>query len=564
MTGSKRVRRFAAARRRTGPVACALAVAGTLIAAAPGLAQSPYPLTPGSAGSRSAGAPPLAGPFGAARPGRQGILMQDLGAPSADGLGLLAPAEGGLGPALWQGLGLQGALALLDGLPPALASRAMADLTRRLLLSSANPPAASGAAPADSLLLRRVDLLGRYGFPAEVVALVEALPAQSLTPALARRRAEALLIQSHPEQACQPTANPPPTATPLAVEDDVFWHKLQIFCQLQAGKPEQAALGMAMLREQGIKDEGFFILAERMGKLAKGKPRKPTAFDALTIALYRGADQPIPAEAASPPTPWLDRAIALSAPTPPAQRLASAERAEAGGALPADALAYLYGDTPIRAADRTKILSTLLTEGTPLARAQAFQAVRALRDPVAKANAAAELLRGLRQRDGGLYLSMVRALLPSLREMLVLDGALAAAPEIARAFYGVGDIRAAGPWVRLLQANSRDLFRGQGGLASLVTMDRLANQGDIDGAFPANPAAILMNPAVSLDRLGAAAARRATGETVLLALSTLAGVGGPTKAPPGVLRQVVLALQGVGLNDAATAIGLEALAVQAP
>jgi hypothetical protein len=489
--------------------------------------------------------------------GGSGIVAQDLGGMNADGYGLLDYRSGDLGRDLWGGTTMDQALALIADLPMGAPSRAMTALARRVLLSTATPPEAQGNAGA--LMPARADALFRLGLQGDLADLLGRVPDEALSPALRGRRMEARLLLGQFDPACADAK------AGAAAGSEPLFQKAQVFCQARTGESDAAALGMDMLREMGQADAAFLVLAERLGGLSKGKVPAPKVLDPLTVTLYREAREPFAGDPLAQAEPWLDRAVALSGPAAPAQRLAGGEIAEATGALPPDALRYMYGDTPLTPAEKARSLESALSENSPTARALAFQLVQALPNTQARGAAMAKVLEQTRATNPGLYLTQVRVYLPMLREVQVRDDALAFGPALARALYGAGDAKAGAAWLRFLQSKERDDANAQAASKTLWSMDRVASHRVITDALPLTDEmtrAFVPGPTIPLESLGMAVARRATAETALLALISLGAEGGPATANWIIVDEVARGLEAVGLADAAATLVLEALAVR--
>ncbi len=547
----------------------ALVLGGAVAAfsAAPVLAQSgPVRLLPqGSNGNggngfggggalpsfRQAPAPAPAPPIvGSGRMGPGGIEVHDLGAINPDGYGLIDTRSGGLAADMWQGTDMGTAVALLTKAPVEAPSRAMAALLRRVLLTTATPPAGR----AGALMPARVESMFAQGRPDDVIAMVERLPDDGVTDDLRRRRVEALLLERALDKACAETQD--------AVRDSeaAFWLEASIFCQIRDGKTEAASMGMAMLRETGDSKESFLMLAERMGGLSNTAPKTMTSPDPLTVALYREAGLPFPSDVMATPTPWLTRGVSLSAPADPAQRLDAGERAEAVGALPTEALRFMMGDMPIPAQKLSQPIDVALGSISPTGRATAYQIVQGTSEPGKRGRLAASLLRSV-SLTPALYGPMARVLVPALRDVPPSAVEAGVAMDLARALFAAGEIRNGVAWV--------DALRRAGGIPA-GGMDRLEAlvraQDDPMEALPVPTAAdVGYGGAVGghggLEALGLAAGRQSVAETALRALQVL-GPNGPGAASPITLRTVVEALVSVGLVADARAIATEALALR--
>ncbi|GEO81895.1 hypothetical protein ROR02_20260 [Pararhodospirillum oryzae] len=526
--------------------------------------------------------PPALGPV---LPGPEGVEIRALGGIDLDAAGLLTPATGGLAPSLWQGLTRPQALALLDSLAVGVPSPALTALARRVLLTSAAPPPLEAEGASGALIARRADLLFRLGLHGDVATLLGAVSPMALGGVPLQRFLDALLLQGRVDDACA-TVVAATSATPPRLNAETATHaqRVRVLCQVRAGESEAAALGMAMLRETGAADEAFLVLAERIGKLADGRLRRKVTLDPVTIALFREASEPFPRDAVpARPEPWLARAVALSAPALPAQRLAAAEWAVATGALGPDALAFLYADMPLPGGPPAGVVVT--PADTPEARAALTQSLRSGQaalasgavtlldptlagatagpDPAVAAPSLAIALAGLRARDGATYLAFVRALGPTVAQWPARADLIDAAPEVARALYAAGErVRAQG-WVRLIDSATLERPDLMAARDALLALDRVGSQTlGLASLLPLDPTPLTPALEGERQRLEQAARQRRQGEVALRTLVVLGQAGGPSRAPLGLLASVAQSLEAVDLADVARDLITEALAVR--
>ncbi|CCG07999.1 hypothetical protein [Pararhodospirillum photometricum] len=421
------------------------------------------------------------------------------------------------------------------------------------------------------MLPLRVDLLFRLGLHGDVIALLAQAPLGSLPPALERGRRDALMLQDQLDAVC--AAPPEDDRDPASARHGL---RVRVVCEARSGQGEAAALGMGLLRETREADETFLILAERLAGLSQARLRKPTLSDAVDVVLYREAQEPVPAALLKDAAPWLLRAVALSGPSAPAVRLEAAERAEARGALPTEALVFLYGDTPQAEAGASP------SGQTPLARAALVQSLRnavgegaVLVDPAVLGGgdlsqalpAALQVLAATRLRDAALYQTVARVLAPALARVPVQRSLAEAAPEMARALYLAGDVAHGAGWLWLLQDEARVRPELAPLAQALASLDRVAGGHGLASEALSRPEApvALGRPAASgsLSRLEQEAALGRRGRVALLALAVLGEAGGPVQASAEVLARVCAALEQVGLVEEARALAVEALGSRA-
>lgn len=326
------------------PSAVAAAVVALAFVTAPAFAQAPVRLTAPiqlSPPPAPETAPPAVTP--PATPGPGGITIESIGEIDADSAGLIGPGDGGFGVAMWAGTSRVLAEALLPRLTPQ-ASRTGRDLARRLLLSSATPP----AGPATmSLVGLRAGRLVALGDRAAASALAATLPRDQRDANVARLAIDNRLAENDISGACAEAGSARLTS--------VYGQQVAVFCQLVDGQPEIAGLGLTLLREQGASDPAFTALATRMSG-ADVPVNIPGDATPLTLAMLRASDTPMPDWFIAAATPDVLAAIAASPNASTRQRLDAAWRGATVGATDSDALTALFqsldgGDVAVAGAD---------------------------------------------------------------------------------------------------------------------------------------------------------------------------------------------------------------------
>jgi hypothetical protein len=530
------------------------------------------PPSPGAADSPAPGAPPSAA--APAAPAPRGIEAAPLPEVANDALG---PLEGptSLGADLWRGTSRSLAETLIPQIP-AMESPGARALSRRLLLTSAQPP--EGAGSADLLQLRAERLMA-LGYPADAAALLSLAPAAKMDAVAAGRLAEAWLLAGDVDRACGVVGQNAAFAAEPAGQ------RLQILCALHGGDRDRAYFLYDLLREQGAEDPAFFAaLAIADGGQGIALP-KDAALSPLLLAMLKKGN-------GAPPESWYASAgpaqlpLLAALPGTSEARVGAAERAARLGLIEPAALAAAYGALEIPAKELQGAFTA--TPDTLRRRAAIHRAVEQTPDPALKARLVNQAL-ALRPADA-LRMPTARLYAPFLRALTPAPDLARYAPAFARALFLTGEIDAARRWVALARANAADpgVAATLPGLALLAALtgesepawSRAARRfaesptASPEGArlaavarlLPADPGAALpqaaapaggfFDPGLGLALRNAAAARR-TGETVLFALIAL-GDRGPGLSDPGALSEALAALSRIGLEADARALAIEA------
>ncbi len=521
--------------------------------------------------------------------GSDSVTVKSLGAPDMSSIGALYSDSGGLGVEMWQGSDRATAEALLQALPGATRSTSLRQLERKLLLSAAQAPGnmMTGAGQSASDLLNiRLAKLSQMGDSAGVVTLAKAAGPAAGGAGVDRAAADAALLAGDNKAACEKVSS--------HIGDDLYWLKLQLYCQAVAGETAAASVTLSLLRDQGVDDQTYLAIAAVLTGEQRGKLEKLGALDPVSFAMLKAAKRPIPPEVATSAGPAVLAAIATADGTPSDQRLAAAEAAEAYGALPTAKLIELYAAETFTEAEKT---SPTTVTGKKNARAAAllYQLGVNQSSPSLRAE---YLKRGLELgRERGLFATAARANLAPLKALEPSSELAGQSGPLIRGLLAAGDIEGARKWAGALggwrsdKAAAETLTQVWPLLLLAGTVDYedrafeawLASQdGKLRGRRgtlvlglaqglgvqvpPARWNALLGQDAAvdetvagpsALLRLTPAADAKRKAETVALALIAL-GPEGNAKASPAALGPAVSGLNKLGLTPDARAVALDA------
>lgn len=421
----------------------------------PAALAPPQALRPAKAGQPAPEAAPATPPAGLAR-SEPGVEVNPLETVDLETVGTLGPDDGSLGMNLWQGVDRAFVEAMLDGLPVRAPSPAMRGLMRRLLLTAAQPPKSkTDAVPpppdgekvkVESLIARRVRLLAAMGDAAGVGDLLAAIPGNVTDPTLLQVEANARFLANDNARACAIAAQQ------IASRDAAYWQRAMIFCQILAGEPGKAELGIAMLNEMGQQLPAFNALADRLLGGTSGEVKSIADADGLLLAMARAAKAPLPEDAARSDRPGVLRAISVNPNVAPGIRLEAAERAEAAGALETEALRQLYSSISFDPGDLNRPLSRAEEIGGPVARALLYHSALSQAVPTAQAEIIGRALK--LAVDEGRYAAAARVFQPLVAKLPPSAPLLWFAPDAVRLMLSNNDPEGAKNWFRLLQASA--------------------------------------------------------------------------------------------------------------
>ncbi len=516
---------------------------------------------------------------------------------AAEPVGVLSESEGGFGPALWAGTSATRVQILLNQIPIGAPSNTMASLTRRLLLSAAEPE--TDFASAEAILALRIRRAFDAGLTDAVPQLIDQADQMAGDETLEAVRARVMLLRGDGGEACG-------AATTMRLESEApFWMKLRAYCYARQGFAPAARLTADLLYDVGDQDELFQILLDRFAGNARADPSRyfDQPLDELHIALLRDTGITPPADTIMRMSLPTLRAVALATSWADgdgvALRLAAAENAARGRALSADELLSAYTSAvPLDSATRGAALNGVSGQGDAMTRATFASALRAGGAAVEQGPIVTAALNGA---TGAAMENIYAASLGrATRAVAVQDALSGSAADMALVALVAGDLEKAANWYDLAQASGTARVGRQQSLRAALTiirpserfsywpavslvwleqadlgefpharlaeqlilfnalelqsdavvLDRLSfNENEIDGYMP--PPAVLAN-------MAQAANAGRLGETVANVL-VVVGPDGPRGAHPRALAAAIDALQTVGLNADARALAGEAL-----
>jgi len=522
------------------------------------------------------------------------ITIGQLAAPDPASIGLMTERDGGLGVEMWRGTPRALVELLLPRLPVGHGSAALTALARRLLLSTATPPAGPGG---ENLLELRIERLAAMGDLDSVTALLRQVPESDASDMIARADIERRWLVGDFAGACAIASDM------LDADGGNEWLAAMAFCQVLDQRPETAQLAVSLLREEGMDDPAFFTLIDALTGNSENRLESLARPTPLHLAMLRAARQAVPDDALDGSDPAMLAAIARAPNASVELRLAAAERAQALGTLPARDLGQVYVNVPFTAEERANALAIAERLEPAKANALLYQVAQIEAVPTARAEALATAWSIAWNSDR--YPTVARVNRGATLDLEPVPELVWIAADAGRALLLTGDVDQAYRWMEL--ARQQATPANPDAVKAVIDLWPLLQLADWQGRLPWSPEVLghwwdatqdqdmvtriergtilftlfealgydiprplwlpllggpVLEPA-EVPRSGLwqaledAAAGGRQGEVVLLGL-ILVGQNGPAGTNLKVLHDVVRGLRAVGLDRAAREIALEA------
>lgn len=563
-------------RRADGP---ALAVAGMVLTAAAAFAQTPASGVTHPAASVTT-------------PNAPAVETSTLGRPDGPPIGLLDPAQGGLGSDIWSGSPRATIEDLLGRIPLATPVSSVRILARRVLLTTADAPLGQALHAFQTV---RIQALMNAGLLDDAAKLAAKAVIKD-DPEFARVQAEAILLANDAADACGDA-----TRTRLT-DPDPFWMQLRAYCYGISGQTDMLDLTRGVMKAQGNADKPFEILLDDVLTHAADEPgelREPTAVE---VFLQQQAGRPLDESLAAKFGLGASILVLRDTKNAPNIRADAAEQALHTGAIEADeldtiadaqtftpdqlkdavnaagGLSFFLGQALLRQAtaqattdaEKTKLLLAALRLGEhakllPIAAAMQAKAIAAIGPDPALRDAVGPFARAL-------LLSGLPDRAERWRESLDLDragdrqlaAALAVALDLAATNPGrAGRAQGALQW---MAQNAASLKPDGGADASHLAAFAFALYGALDETIPPAihvPPLLPMRgrelaPAILRKLAELRNAPQRKGEAILTILDAIGAQGPAALAPDGTVA-LVHALKAEGEPGAARALAVDAL-----
>lgn len=213
---------------------------------------------------------------------RETISEAPVSAPAIDGFGSLTQDKGGMPDDIWKSSTRETVDPLLMQLHSGVSNETLQNALANLLMTQATPPRGNGA---KGWFAQRAEALVAIGKDDKAEQMIASLPASMTDASLQQALAELRLTRGEYAQVCEKLQ---PDALPTDTGGEGFWRKLSILCKANAGKQDEAMVGVDLLREEQHTDDLFFQEAIRKmgdrGSIIKSMPKQWTP---LNIALLK-------------------------------------------------------------------------------------------------------------------------------------------------------------------------------------------------------------------------------------------------------------------------------------
>ncbi len=280
---------------------------------------------PGAAAEPMAPEPPMGGRFNSSA-----VVVGDLGTVEGPIAGTLDGTDG-FGDDVWARSDRTTVIGMLQTAPAATPSAAASLLLRKAILTTAVPPPGRSDRSFNALRLSKLLDAGLVNDAADLAARVQA----PMNPEILQLQADAFIRSGRDFDACG-------DLTALRLQSaERFWVQLRAYCYAVNRDLSALELTRTVIADQGLSDPAFLTLLDG---LASGQAMAPETIalpDSLHILMLARLNLPMNLEIATGLGLADSLMAAASIQTPPALRIAAAEKALRAGALPTDLLAQV-------------------------------------------------------------------------------------------------------------------------------------------------------------------------------------------------------------------------------
>ena len=210
------------------------------------------------------------------------ISVGNVDKPSLDGFGLIDNKNGGFPETIWSGSSKSTSEVLLQSLKTGVANDTIRSLLTQLLITKANAP--EGLSENDWFSVRVATLIN-IGEDDKASQMLAIIPQSLKNQPAAQLEVQLKLLRGEYDSVC---TQPKFDISALNNNDALFWQKINIICQIKAGKQDEAMVGLDVLHEAHQAEDSFF--QDEIRKIAdKNFPTKrtPNRLSLLDVSVLR-------------------------------------------------------------------------------------------------------------------------------------------------------------------------------------------------------------------------------------------------------------------------------------
>ena len=497
---------------------------------------------------------------------------------AAIGVGSDDANDRGLDAMIWRGTSASDAVFLLEKAAVISHSKALTDLSYRVVAKQSVPPSGANLVAAE-LVAARLAWLARAGRSNDLAVLANQLPDSPRWTSWKRWLVEHELMMRNDAAACGIVGEQ------VAASLDPFWHKANVICHAVQGNAGGARFAADILAANGVEDPVFFALTREMLTGIPAENIDPNTLDTMHIVLMDVVNRLIPLEGlAVLPSQMAQSVVQLKFLGEDA-RMVSTFDGLSRGLIDHNQVSKLWRNAGPVDGDPSLALAQLDGESTALTTAMAWRAIDADASDQRLSRVVAAMAVEIADGNGAIMLPLYAELIrdaisdnyaaadmrfnedgvaPKIAMLLALDQ-----PEDTSSIEGFTDNDDALRAAQLLQIiDSGTVQTGvisDLGMWSLVPVLQAAGAvlPDQDWFALARDSALTRQSFTSLSpvllgALAQSADNRRVAETVLLA-NWLMQTGPLEKLNPNDLAHVITALRTIGQDDVAQAMTREIL-----
>ena len=377
---------------------------------------------------------------------KKGIKSIELKNIDPNTIGVLSNKEG-LGYEMWKGSERKFVEKYLTLLPINKESNVAIDLTKKLLLTSANTPSGEGE---NNLFTIRIKKLLELGDLENTKLLIDSLSDYEKNEEIQKIEVEINLSFNNFDLVCSSIDE-----KIKKYKSDIYWKKIQIFCQILNDETHKANLGLSLIKEhENFNDDIFLNIVDSLIYKEEIDISQYTDIDLLNLTMTRIGKIILPDDLSFPNDPLFLSMLYRMPNVPIETRIRALEQSQKLISIPEDIIQEMYNSYEIKENETKFSLDSDFPDLGPATQAILYQ--RAIKED-SNENKAKIIKQAFNlAQENKNYSLIVKLNLETLLEIKASKKLLWFANTASKALFYSNELEMAFDWYKLLINNRND------------------------------------------------------------------------------------------------------------